>query len=118
MSHTASAPALKGQMNLKGFSKERRPRSTPKWLEHELMQERYCEQAMEDWRKDVQARLGQIRQKPRLNDALNVLVYQLKREGLTEGELFEKMDSNQDGELSRSELQAAGRTTSESCEVH
>lgn len=81
MSHTASAPALKGtgQMSLK--ERPRGPRSTPKWpepqrlqaacslgprLEHELMQERYCEQAMEDWRKDVQSRLGQIRQKPRL----------------------------------------------------
>ena len=59
---------------------------------------------------------------------MNVLVYQLKREGLTEagyllngsetcqglfqhaalrqGELFQRIDSNQDGELSRSELQA------------
>ena len=41
------------------------------------------------------------------NDALNVLVYQLKREGLTEGELFERIDANKDGELSKAELQAS-----------
>ena len=35
-------------------------------LEHELMQERYAEQAHEDWRRDVSHRLTQIRQKPRL----------------------------------------------------
>ncbi|CAK9091476.1 unnamed protein product [Durusdinium trenchii] len=73
------------------------------------MQERYAEQAHEDWRRDVSHRLTQIRQKPRLNDALNVLVYQLKRDGLTEGELFERIDANKDGELSKSELQSALR---------
>ncbi|CAJ1395002.1 unnamed protein product [Effrenium voratum] len=56
----------------------------PKWLAHELLQERNAAQAHEDWRRDVTERLQQIRRKPSLNDALNALVYQLKRDNLTE----------------------------------
>ncbi|CAK9113177.1 unnamed protein product [Durusdinium trenchii] len=112
LSHAPSAPLLKGngaQISQKLKPRSHAPREMPKWLEHELMQERYAEQAHEDWRRDVSHRLTQIRQKPRLNDALNVLVYQLKRDGLTEGELFERIDANKDGELSKSELQSALR---------
>jgi len=109
--HTASAPTLRmgASLHPKFKGKVMPPKDMPKWLEHELMQEKFAEQAHEDWRRDVAYRLMQIRQKPRLNTALNVLVYQLKRENLTEGQLFEKIDSNQDGELSRTELQAALR---------
>ncbi|CAJ1395000.1 unnamed protein product [Effrenium voratum] len=81
----------------------------PKWLAHELLQERNAAQAHEDWRRDVTERLQQIRRKPSLNDALNALVYQLKRDNLTEGELFARIDADSDGELSRLELQVALR---------
>ncbi|CAJ1363638.1 unnamed protein product, partial [Effrenium voratum] len=78
-------------------------------LAHELLQERNAAQAHEDWRRDVTERLQQIRRKPSLNDALNALVYQLKRDNLTEGELFARIDADSDGELSRLELQVALR---------
>lgn len=113
MSLSASAPTLKlgapGSVHGPKLGKIRPAREMPKWLEHELMQEKFAQEEHEIWRRDVAARLMQIREKPRLNEALNVLVYQLKRENLTEGQLFERIDSNQDGELSRSELQASLR---------
>lgn len=111
MSLSASAPTLKlnGAGHGSKLGKIRPPREMPKWLEHEMMQEKFAQEEHESWRRDVASRLMQIREKPRLNEALNVLVYQLKREGLTEGELFQRIDSNQDGELSRSELQASLR---------
>eukprot|EP00435_Cladocopium_sp_Y103_P048122 s385_g14.t1 len=125
LSLSASAPTLKlngahGSAHGPKLGKIRPPREMPKWLEHELMQEKFAQEEHEIWRRDVASRLLQIREKPRLklgenaegsagNEALNVLVYQLKRENLTEGQLFERIDSNQDGELSRSELQASLR---------
>eukprot|EP00913_Durusdinium_trenchii_P016575 g15580.t1 len=109
LSHAPSAPLLKGngaQISQKLKPRSHAPREMPKWLEHELMQERYAEQAHEDWRRDVSHRLTQIRQKPRLNDALNVLVYQLKRDGLTEGELFERIDANKEPFEFRGEIKS------------
>lgn len=89
MSLSASAPTLKlnGAGHGSKLGKIRPPKEMPKWLEHEMMQEKFAQEEHESWRRDVASRLMQIREKPRLNEALNVLVYQLKREGLTEASL-------------------------------
>ncbi|CAE7519936.1 CPK19 [Symbiodinium natans] len=78
-------------------------------LAYELQQEKMAQKAMQEWQDQLNARLLQLREKTALNEAMNSLVLHLKKEGLTEGELFAKIDADSDGELSRQELQGALR---------
>mmetsp|Transcript_72157 Transcript_72157/g.168893 ORF Transcript_72157/g.168893 Transcript_72157/m.168893 type:complete len:276 (-) Transcript_72157:115-942(-) len=98
-----SAPSLEDRQA------EKVKKHLPKWLEYVAHQEEENRKAMEDWQHQLHDRLLKIRGKSALNSALNSLVLHLKKEGLTEGELFAKIDADGDGELSRQELQMALR---------
>lgn len=66
-------------------------------------------QMSDDWYAQVDGRLEMLGKKPKLHEALDCLVCQIHKQNLTEIELFEQIDANGDGELSKSELSGALR---------
>eukprot|EP00440_Ansanella_granifera_P077012 gb/GFBE01083574.1/.p1 GENE.gb/GFBE01083574.1/~~gb/GFBE01083574.1/.p1 ORF type:complete len:336 (+),score=76.27 gb/GFBE01083574.1/:1-1008(+) len=84
----------------------RRHTSLPNGLDR--LQE-FAKQAEEEEEQKAAKKFGELRNKLPLRNALHSLVRQLKAEGLSEYELFQKMDKDGSGDLSKTELQLALR---------
>eukprot|EP00930_Biecheleria_cincta_P088652 TRINITY_DN77903_c0_g1_i1.p1 TRINITY_DN77903_c0_g1~~TRINITY_DN77903_c0_g1_i1.p1 ORF type:complete len:241 (+),score=44.72 TRINITY_DN77903_c0_g1_i1:56-724(+) len=83
--------------------------ATPKWLRQSLELDQAAISLSDNWYAEVDERLALVQRKPLLSEALDCLVTQIKRNSLSEIELFEQIDTNGDGELSKSELTQALR---------
>jgi len=109
MGRSISVPAISTDSAPTSPTNIKIPPGTPKWLAQEMREQAWAAEAQEKWRADANLKLDKLREKDSLNDALNAFILQLKRECITEVELFQKIDANGDGELSRGEMQTALR---------
>ncbi|CAE8684699.1 unnamed protein product [Polarella glacialis] len=118
ISRTQSLPAIKESglpaLNVGSSLSKSRSAKTPSgdmpaWLTNAIKEDEMVDKNKGDWREIATKKLSKLREKDKLNDALNALVFSLKKQDLTEVELFQQIDANGDGELSRFEMQVALR---------
>eukprot|EP00930_Biecheleria_cincta_P084593 TRINITY_DN74041_c0_g1_i1.p1 TRINITY_DN74041_c0_g1~~TRINITY_DN74041_c0_g1_i1.p1 ORF type:complete len:224 (+),score=46.68 TRINITY_DN74041_c0_g1_i1:63-734(+) len=82
---------------------------SPTWLRKSMQLDAAAEQMNDAWFAQVDDRLATLWQKPKLKEALDCLVNEISANSLTEIELFEQIDANGDGELSKGELSTSLR---------
>eukprot|EP00930_Biecheleria_cincta_P029203 TRINITY_DN2032_c0_g2_i1.p1 TRINITY_DN2032_c0_g2~~TRINITY_DN2032_c0_g2_i1.p1 ORF type:complete len:246 (-),score=53.07 TRINITY_DN2032_c0_g2_i1:46-717(-) len=83
--------------------------NAPKWLARAQELDKAAVHSQGEWYQEVDDRLGRLMQKPILGEAVDALLMQIQKQKMTEIQLFEAIDTNGDGELSKTEIQTALR---------